>query len=264
MEKIIIAEGFEEMTGFIRKLPEVFKKEGFFLRKSRNQLKVIEVNNVKLCIKKFGRPTLANIFIYSFFRKTKAERSFLFARKLLQYGIHTPQPIGYIEFKNKWAILKQSYYICIYEESLFTMNFVFNNTILNKEKVIKQFVDFAVDGLHANGVFHKDFNGANTMVSKDDKGNYQYSVVDLNRIKFNQKMGHRKSIKHLTKTCSDPYSLAKIGEFYANKLKEDSTQTSMEMIAYKYISIKRRRTEKKFLHGLKNLFTPLKTQRQGA
>jgi serine/threonine protein kinase len=250
---ITLANEFKTLKSFALNLKERFETEGDFLKKGRNQIKVIGTNKTQVCIKKFGKPTLLNILIYSFFRKSKAERSYLCAQNFLKLGIHTPRPIGFIEEYNRWNILTQSYYLSEYEDSLFTMAEVFNQSIPNSEQIIKEFIDFAVDKLHNNGIFHRDFNGANTMVSQLPDGRYSFSIVDLNRVRFNRKMGYKNSLRHLKGLCANPHALTLIGHYYAQKLHKDPTHTTLELIAIKYSTLKKRKVEKRILHSIKHI-----------
>ena len=75
----------------------------------RNQIKTTLLNGNGLCIKAFKKPNLINRIAYTFFRKSKAQRSFEFANRLLKLGILTPMPIAYFEFKTNGLIDKTFY-----------------------------------------------------------------------------------------------------------------------------------------------------------
>lgn len=88
-----------------------FKTKGEpFGNQDRNSLKLFELNDMTVNIKSFRVPNLINQVAYRFFRKSKAQRTYEHANKLLELGIGTPQPIAYYEYKTP-VLFKNSYYI---------------------------------------------------------------------------------------------------------------------------------------------------------
>ena len=66
----------------------------------RNSIKLFELDNQTVNIKSFKVPNIFNKIAYKFLRKSKAQRSFEYAEKLLDLDIGTPHPIAYYEFYN--------------------------------------------------------------------------------------------------------------------------------------------------------------------
>ena len=107
--KVRVNPEFNHVKGFLKSLPTIFDEDGETLKDDRNEIKVIEYNGLKLCIKSFKKVTVFNRYMYSWFRATKAQRSYKVARKLEKYSINTPQPVGYVEVYGKWHILKKNF-----------------------------------------------------------------------------------------------------------------------------------------------------------
>src|SRR5690606_41915767 len=63
----------------------------------------------KINIKSFKIPNKLNQFVYKYFRKSKARRSFEFATILLQKGIGTPAPVAFMENFNGLGLQKSFY-----------------------------------------------------------------------------------------------------------------------------------------------------------
>jgi hypothetical protein len=54
------------------------------------------------------------------------------------------------------------------------------------DATLKQaFIDYAKE-LYNKGIVNYDFNPNNVLISKDKSGNYQFSLVDINRIRFKE------------------------------------------------------------------------------
>ena len=65
----------------------------------RNVIKIISIDAIDLNIKAFKIPNLINQFAYRFIRKSKAQRSFEYANKLIDLQVGTPKPIAYFEYR---------------------------------------------------------------------------------------------------------------------------------------------------------------------
>ncbi len=153
------------------------------LFKKRNIIKLIEYNNNQYVIKSFKIPHLLNKIVYNFFRDSKAKRSYENSVKLEQLNINTPKPIGYIEF-NSLLFFNDSYYISEFFDYDFEIRAVFKNKEFpNRKIILKQFVQFTYN-LHQKGVYHIDYSPGNVIIKKIDDNNFEFSIIDVNRMKF--------------------------------------------------------------------------------
>jgi len=151
---------------------------------TRNKIKNIVVNGKSLCIKAFKTPNLINRIAYTFFRKSKAERSYTFAHRLLSLGIGTPEPIAFFEFKKNGLINKSFYISEQLDNDLTYRDLTKNFDYPNHENILRAFTRFT-NQLHENGVLFLDHSPGNTLIKKI--GNqYHFFLVDLNRMLFKQ------------------------------------------------------------------------------
>ena len=189
-----------------------FNHEGDLIKDSRNTVKVFKIDDLYINIKRFKRPNFINRLIYSFFRSTKACRSFLYANKLLDYNILTPDPIAYIE-NSKYFILDDSFYICENIDYDFDMKHVFENKQLeSRDKLIKKFVLFT-HKLHENRVMFLDHSTSNTIIKKVGS-DYKLFLIDLNRMKF-KKMNFEDRLKNFRRLNLSDDSIKKVSHFYS-------------------------------------------------
>lgn len=178
--KIVIHPGFSHTSGFIRQLPQTFGQEGELLYDNRNKVKRYRVNGEELVVKKYKQPNIIQRIVYTFFRKSKAERAYLFAAMLRKKGFDTPHEVAYIEQKKNGLFLN-GYFVsqnCTYPPL---------SGLLRK----RDFDKHPADGLaaylaelHQKGVLHGDLNLTNILYHTDDKGNYRFTLIDTNRSKF--------------------------------------------------------------------------------
>ena len=162
-----------------------FKSKGEpFGNQDRNSLKLFQLHDKTINIKSFRIPNFINQVAYRFFRKSKAQRSYEYANKLLELGIGTPQPIAYYEFKTS-VLFKSSFYISeqldadlTYRELTLDLN------LPNHEKILRAFTRFTFE-LHEKDVNFLDHSPGNTLIKGNGEA-YSFYLVDLNRMEFKQ------------------------------------------------------------------------------
>lgn len=166
----------------------------------RNKIKLFELEGKTINIKSFKIPHLINKIAYKYFRKSKARRSFEYATTLLEKGIGTPQPIAYFENYDLVG-LKDSYYVSEHLQCDLTYReLVEIPDFPDHENILRQFTQFSFD-LHEKGIEFLDHSPGNTLIKKNVEGNYDFFLVDLNRMNFHDTMdfdSRMKNLSHLT------------------------------------------------------------------
>ena len=194
--KFIINSNFNNFEDILVKIKNIFKNSNQSIHKARNELKIIELDNLKCVVKSFKIPHLINRVAYTFFREGKAKKSFTNATKLQELEVNTPEPIGIIEFFN-FGLLSESYFISRYEPYDFTIREVFHHKVDNVEQILKEFAKFTYE-IHQKGVWHVDYSLGNILISKQDDGSYKFSLVDINRMEFKE-IPPKKGLKNFNK-----------------------------------------------------------------
>lgn len=148
----------------------------------RNTIKITKLNQQFVNIKAFRIPNIVNQLVYNFFRKSKAQRSFEYAVKLLDLGIGTPKPLAYFEYKSL-LLFKKSFYVseqvdCDLTYRELTRDFNYPE----HEKILRAFTRFTY-GLHQKGIHFLDHSPGNTLIKKNGEA-YNFYLVDLNRMNF--------------------------------------------------------------------------------
>ena len=181
MKKIVIHPDYEFCADFINRLPDIFHTEGETIYKSRNEIKVFDVNGVKINVKQYKAPIFINRIIYTFFRPTKAYRAYTYAFKLLAKGIETPPPIAYMLFK-KTGLIHQCYFISLQSTYTRTMYEFGKGSLSGRETIIRALARYTAK-LHDAGIYHKDFSPGNILFQQQDN-EVKFSLVDINRMQF--------------------------------------------------------------------------------
>ena len=188
----------------------------------RNKIKLFDLDSLTINIKSFKIPNLINKIAYKYFRKSKARRSYEYANKLLENGIGTPQPIAYFENYN-WLGLTDSYYISEHLQADLTFRELVNDpNYPDSENILRQFTKFSFD-LHQKGIEFLDHSPGNTLIKKTAENQYNFYLVDLNRMNFHQAMDIDQRMKNLSRLTPKKEMIAIMSDEYSKHYSESSS-----------------------------------------
>jgi hypothetical protein len=212
---VVINEEFKSKEIELRNYITNFSSSGnLFGDGQRNKIKLFDLDGKKINIKSFKIPNLINKIAYKYFRKSKARRSFEYATNLLEKGIGTPQPIAFFE-NYSWLGLKESYYASEHLQAELTFrelveipNYPEHSTIL------RQFTHFSFN-LHEKGIEFLDHSPGNTLIKKVSDKQYEFFLVDLNRMNFHAEMDVNMRMKNLSRLTPKKEMIEIMSEEYA-------------------------------------------------
>jgi tRNA A-37 threonylcarbamoyl transferase component Bud32 len=219
--KFVLHPSYSHFEDKLLNISSIFDSSDKSIHKARNELKIIEINQLECVVKSFKIPHLINRVAYSFFRDGKAKKSFLNAVKLQELGVNTPEPVGYIEFFSQF-LLRESYFISMYKPYDFTIREVFHHKIEDRENILKSFANFSFK-LHQKGVWHVDYSLGNILIVKN-KSDYEFFLVDINRMIFKD-IPPKEGLKNFNKFwAKDREDLVIIAKEYAKLAKLDESE----------------------------------------
>jgi len=223
-----IAPSYENFESTLKEIKNIFPAGGESIHKARNELKIMDLNDISCVVKAFRVPNIINQFAYSYIRKSKAYKSFHNSIKLTELGVNTPQPIGYIEFY-KNTLLKESFFISKTFNYDLTMANVRDDDLEDKEQILEAFAKFTYE-IHQRGVWHVDYSGGNILINRNGK-DYEFSLVDINRMEFLTITGY-KGLENFNKMWFDERSLTTIAKVYARLANLDDSRAIKEILAH--------------------------------
>lgn len=201
----------------------------------RNVIKILTIGGERYNIKEFKVPNLVNKIVYRFFRKSKAERSFLYAERLLKSGILTPSPEAFLEYKSPFTF-GSSYYISKQLEYDFTIRKLIDEPGCDDyDNILRQFTQFTFK-LHENGIHFLDHSPGNTLINKDGD-NYKFYLVDLNRMEF-KTLSYDERLANFARLSPKDYMLDIISDEYAKLISKphDEVKERMYFFSQKFSS----------------------------
>ncbi len=236
---------YASQKDLIFKLAQGFHNEGELLIKgSRNIIKTNFLDTEKVNIKYFKTPHAVNSLVYSWLRPSKAKRSFEYAQYLLERDILTPFPIAYIEEKAATG-LKESFYICRHIDYDFTFRELIHNPLFeNRREILEQFTEFTFK-MHENRVNFLDHSPGNTLIVNKGGGKYDFYLIDLNRMKF-EDMDIEVRMDNFKKLWLSRTMVKIIAQKYA-LLSGQPYEKLHAILLKKTLAFKRKITKKKYL-----------------
>ena len=201
----------------------------YVVKGERNIIKKMTIDGVTFNIKKFRTPRFPQNVVYQYLRKSKAQRSFEYASVLIEKGIHTPHPVAYLEHKQ--GGLKDSYYISEH------LDYDFDFRVLNhnpkwpdRSEILRQMAAFTFR-LHENDINFLDHSPGNTLIKKKEDGNYDFYLIDLNRMRF-ETMDFKKRMHNFRRLWLSKTMITIMAEEYATLYGKPEAEVHALMTKY--------------------------------
>ncbi|MBR6828518.1 MAG: hypothetical protein IKM76_10280, partial [Prevotella sp.] len=122
--------------------------------------------------------------VYTFFRKTKAARAYLFAQEFRRRGIDTPREVAYIE-TGSGRLFLTGYFVSL--EAPGTETHLLLREVRDFSHELADAVARQILTMHSHGVLHGDLNLSNFLCTEED-GQYRFTMIDINRSHFTDGM----------------------------------------------------------------------------
>lgn len=225
--KTVISPDYCDIREWLLSVPRLFSDGcGEVLHSGRNEVRRFSHNGTRLVVKRYKRPNIIQRVAYTFFKKGKAERAFLFAGELRARGFNTPREVAYIEIKNG-GLLLDSYFI----SAECTLPAV--TQLLNRDEPDRDAAEALASllvSLHEKGVLHGDLNLSNILYSKDASGHFGFTLIDTNRSIFKQPT-KAECLDNLKRLTHNRRAMESIVSCYAGLRRWDKADTVADIMS---------------------------------
>lgn len=207
----------KEVVEIIRKGESAYAVPGVnapeIIYDERNRLYALDGEKGDWVIKSFRVPIAIQRIIYTFFRPSKAARSYRNAICLERCNLGTPTPLGYA-IESRHGLLYKSYYVCGRLDEARDIRLVMQG-LEGNDDLLRAFAQL-IARLHDEGVLHIDLSPGNVLYRADGKGGYLFYLVDLNRMKFfDQPISGRLAYENFARLSFHPEISERLAEYYA-------------------------------------------------
>jgi tRNA A-37 threonylcarbamoyl transferase component Bud32 len=231
------------MRAFVELITQAFDEDAEVLWDGRNTIKRYNcMDGTSLVAKRFKRPNIVQRIVYTFFKKSKAERAYLYAKRFREKGIDTPHEIAYIEeYCN--GLLRDSYFF-----SIFCPDAEIRDTLRRPdcpEALVRALAAFLVE-VHTRGILHGDLNLTNILFRQEPDGRYHFSLIDTNRSRFTDSPTRRDCLHNLRTLTHERPLLRRILGAYC-ELRGWDTEACLKTVLKELEGMERRKEMKKKL-----------------
>ncbi|MDR1524872.1 MAG: hypothetical protein LBS79_06415 [Tannerella sp.] len=231
--KVVIIPRYEYLREWIEDIPLSFEEGGEILHKARNIIKVFSLDNgLTVNVKKFHKPNIFNRIIYTFFRKSKAFRSYYHSLRIFEKGFHAAEAIAFIEI-NEGGLLSGSYYISLQCPGVREIREYYSGPLAGNEALIDAFARYSA-ALHDAGIYHLDYSPGNILIRDGlASGEYSFILVDVNRMKF-MSVGTEKGCRNFARLFGNDDIYKRIGAVYSQSRKDVFSKEKAVRLILKY------------------------------
>ncbi|MDR1380800.1 MAG: hypothetical protein LBJ47_04895 [Tannerella sp.] len=251
---VIVNPEYEYLRGWIENIPFSFGREGEMFYDARNTIRVFSLGD-GLCInvKKFRRPMFLNRVAYTFFRKSKAFRSYFHTLRIAEKGFDTAEAIACIEIR-EGGLLSDSYFISRHCCPAREIREYYSGPLAGNESLIDAFARYSA-ALHDAGICHMDYSPGNVLIRDGlAPGEYAFVPVDVNRMKF-MPVGPERGCRNFARLfgCDDVY--VRLAAEYSQSRKEVIREEKAVrlMLKYKNRFLQRKAWKEKFKRFFRTL-----------
>lgn len=203
---------------FLEQIRSKFEETAYGAYKGRNAIKVLSFLGQEIVVKSFRIPHMINKFAYTFFRDSKAKKSYDNSLKIIDF---VPEPLAYAEFF-RFGLLYDSYFLCRDFKYDFTIREVFlDYEFPDRENIFAAFAAFTY-ALHEEGIEHLDYSPGNILIKKE-KDTYMIKTIDVNRMRFGH-LSRQKRLENFSKLWACDEDIMAIATFYAQKMQMDEEE----------------------------------------
>lgn len=138
-----------------------------------------------------------NKIIYGTLRRSKAERAYLYAARLCNLGIDTPEEVAFVE-ERRYGILRASYFISLYSDYCPVMELIEEKASDADAQMclFDQLANF-IYHIHWAGILHRDLNIGNILCAERETGKFSFQLIDTNRMEFRKNLSMQMRMHNL-------------------------------------------------------------------
>ena len=222
MHTVFTMPKYHHIEGFLLSLADRFEREeGTLIYDGRNQLREFNINGIMIVVKSFAIPSIINRIAYGFIRSSKAQRSCEYAKMLIEHGISSPEPVGYLT-ERKGLLFNHSYYACLKSENPYNFNDIVAKGFADRNEHLRAIARTTAK-MHECGYLHTDYSAGNILTGKKADGTIGVEIIDLNRIRF-KRIGLEMGCKNFERLPMNDEIIDVIGRTYAEARHFDAQQ----------------------------------------
>ena len=212
MSRVVsLGSGYEGARREVESVVDGFSGLGSVVHDGRNSIRCVPTSFGLWNVKRYHKPSPTNRIIYTFLRKPKGRRAFLYPARILEAGFETPRPVAYVE-EREGGLISYSYFIseqCPYKRRFYE----FGNAEPDLCRDVLTAFARMTARLHEARILHLDYSPGNILFDRVD-GEWHFSLVDTNRMYFGR-VSVERGCKNFARLWGQPAMFRVIADEYA-------------------------------------------------
>ncbi len=215
--RIILNPKYKHLQEYLEHIDEHFEHEGHEIHRDRNVIRLLQVDGLTLCVKRFGKISLpARVATKFRVRTSRARKAYVRPLQLKERGFESPEPVAFIRYSTG-LISSVSYFVSLKSKYRYSMADIMNFEPEERDNIIKAFAEYAAN-LHTNGFLHRDFSASNILFDRIESkisNRIHFSLIDTNSMRCNRSVSVKKGCSNFARLVGDENFFRHLGECYA-------------------------------------------------
>lgn len=218
--KIILNPKYEYLRDYLMHLEEHFNNEGQEIHAGRNVIRTLEVDGLKLCVKRYAPPSLRRRVQQMLYKSDKAKLAYMRPMLLRERGFESPESIAFVIYK-QGVLRVTTYFVCLQSPYRYNMEQVNVLGTDELQELVVHFAHFAAR-LHEGGFLHRDFSSSNILYDIID-GRYHFSLIDTNSMKCGSPVSIEQGCRNLAQLSGNEAFFSLLAQCYASERHADAS-----------------------------------------
>lgn len=216
--KIILNPKYEHLRAYLSHIEEHFERDGKDLYSDRNVIRTLNVDGVKLCVKRYGPLSLRGRLAVKIYKASKGKKAYFRPLELRERGFESPEPVAFVKY-NRGLITSTTYFVCLLSDYRHNLGNVSALSEEERNAVIEHFARFAAR-LHEDGFLHRDFSSDNILYDKvNDR--YHFALIDTNSLRTGRPVSIEKGCANFARLLGDEDFFTRLADAYARARNAD-------------------------------------------
>lgn len=219
--RILLNPKYERLRNYLTHIDEHFERDGHEIHNGRNVVRTLRVDDLTLCVKHYGLPSLRGRIANKLYKPSKAEQAYVKPLLLRERGFESPEPVAYVKYRRGW-LTTSTYFVCLHSDYRHSMSDVCGLSAAEREEVVRCFARFAAR-LHEDGFLHRDFSSGNILYDRRE-GRLHFALIDTNCMKCGRAVSIEKGCANLASLDGDETFFRQLAEAYARERGADAAR----------------------------------------
>lgn len=215
--EIILNPKYKQLHDYLTHLEEHFERDGKVLQSGFNEIRALDVQGLRLSVKRYGRPSLSRRI--HFYRTAKGKKAYIGQRLMRERGYESPEPVAFVRVRQN-LLHSRTYFIYLRSPYRYTFESLGTLPAAEREEVLQQFGRF-LGRFHEDGFRHSNLKSKHVLFDKiDDR--YRFCLLDANRVSRSRSVNLEKGCANFARLTGDEAFFRSLAAAYATERKADA------------------------------------------